>query len=332
MKRFSIPSLVLMALIILSVCGYQEFMQKPLMLNTESINYVVKPGMNIKTISRDLEQRGLMSQPAWMFQLYARATRKAASIKAGEYQLQSGITLPELLTQLVEGKVLLHAFTIVEGLTVQQLLNSLADNPDIVKTLHEPSVSSMANALGLDKNGEGLFLPETYRFPAGTTDIDFLKRAYQQMQQKLQQAWEQRAENLPYKTPYEALIMASIIEKETAAADERPDIAGVFVRRLQKGMRLQTDPTVIYGLGDQFDGNLRKKDLRHDTPYNTYTRFGLPPTPICLPSFESIEAALHPAEGDSLYFVATGENGRHVFSSNLNDHNKAVRRYQIKKK
>ncbi|MEC9411195.1 MAG: endolytic transglycosylase MltG, partial [Pseudomonadota bacterium] len=168
-------------------------------------------------------------------------------------------------------------------------------------------------------------------FPTDTTDIEFLARANKQMHEVLDNAWEYRAKDLPYTSPYEALIMASIIEKETAVADERPEIAGVFVRRLQKGMRLQTDPTVIYGIRKNFDGNLRKKDLTTDTLYNTYTRSGLPPTPICLPSRESINAALHPASGDSLYFVATGTDGRHIFSSNLADHNKAVRKYQLKK-
>ncbi len=180
-------------------------------------------------------------------------------------------------------------------------------------------------------HAEGWFLPETYYFPTGTTDVEFLHRAHQQMVEALDSVWKNKADNLPYKDPYEVLIMASIIEKETGIAEERPQIAGVFVRRLNKGMRLQTDPTVIYGLGDKFDGNLRRKDLRTDTPYNTYTRFGLPPTPIALASRESLEAAVHPADGKSLYFVATGQDGRHVFSSNLKDHNNAVRRYQLKR-
>ena len=182
------------------------------------------------------------------------------------------------------------------------------------------------------EHAEGLFLPETYYFPAGTSDIEFLKRAYKDMASQLEKAWGNRAEDLPYETPYEALIMASIIEKETGIAEERPEIAGVFVRRLNIDMLLQTDPTVIYGIGADYDGNIRRSDLRKDTPYNTYTRAGLPPTPIALPSQAAIEAALHPKAGNSLYFVATGSEGRHYFSKNLSEHNAAVRRYLAKLK
>jgi UPF0755 protein len=186
-------------------------------------------------------------------------------------------------------------------------------------------------ALELPSNhGEGEFSPETYHFTSGTTDTQILSRAHSLMITTLEEAWKNKAEDLPYKTPYEALIMASIIEKESGIAEERTQIAGVFVRRLELGMRLQTDPTVIYGLGTNFDGDLRRKDLTTDTPYNTYTRNGLPPTPIALPSKESIEAALHPQAGESLFFVATGHEGRHIFSDNLADHNKAVRQYQLK--
>jgi UPF0755 protein len=187
-------------------------------------------------------------------------------------------------------------------------------------------------AIGVSENHpEGLFFPDTYYFPNHTTDRDFLLRAYRMMQQKLAAAWGQRAENLPLQTPYEALILASIVEKETSAAQERAQIAGVFVRRLLKGMRLQTDPTVIYGLGEEFDGNIRRKDLRTDHPYNTYLRAGLPPTPIALPSQASIEAVLHPAAGKTLYFVARGD-GSHYFSTTLDEHNAAVRKYQLKPK
>jgi UPF0755 protein len=181
-----------------------------------------------------------------------------------------------------------------------------------------------------DSDPEGQFLPDTYLFPDETTDIQFLLRAFKASESYLSEKWSHRDENLPLKSPYEALILASIVEKETAKADERPTIAGVFIRRLNKGMRLQTDPTVIYGMGEQFDGNIRRRDLKADTPYNTYTRFGLPPTPIALPGRAAIDAVLHPASGKSLYFVAKGD-GSHQFSATLKEHNQAVRRYQLRK-
>lgn len=336
MKRFLlfkaiVPALIVAAISTFCLLQYQRFIDEPLQLDTPFI-FSVEPGSNLKTISEELEQQGLTSLPPVYLQLYGRITGQAHQIKAGEYRVEPETTLPQLLAQMVTGKVVVNTLTIVEGMTTRELIEAVHAHPKIVKTLDTVDQQSVMDALGKpDKNGEGWFLPETYHFPSGTTDIDFLKRAYQQMQSSLEQAWQSRDEGLPYKTPYEALIMASIIEKETGIAEERPQIAGVFVRRLEKGMRLQTDPTVIYGMGDKFDGNLRRKDLRTDTPHNTYTRSGLPPTPICLPSIESIEAALHPAEGDSLYFVATGKEGRHVFSATLREHNNAVRKYQLKK-
>lgn len=336
MKRFIIMKAIIPALILAAICSYglvqyQRFIDQSLQLDTPFI-FSVEPGSNLKTISEDLQQQGLTTMPPLYLQLYGRLTGQAHQIKAGEYRVEPETTLPQLLEQMVSGKVVMNALTIVEGMTARELIDAVHAHPKIVKTLETVDEKAVMAALGKpEKNGEGWFLPETYHFPSGTSDIDFLARAYQQMQLSLQQAWEQRDEDLPYETPYEALIMASIIEKETGIAEERPQIAGVFVRRLEKGMRLQTDPTVIYGMGDKFDGNLRRKDLRTDTPHNTYTRAGLPPTPICLPSIESIEAALHPAEGDSLYFVATGKEGRHVFSATLREHNNAVRKYQLKK-
>lgn len=334
MKRFIIMKAIIPALFLAAICSYglvqyQRFIDQPLQLDTPFI-FSVEAGSNLKTISEDLQQQGLTTMPPLYLQLYGRLTGQAHKIKAGEYRVEPETTLPQLLEQMVSGKVVMNALTIVEGMTTRELIDAVHAHPKIVKTLETIDEKAVMTALGEpEKNGEGWFLPETYHFPSGTSDIDFLERAYQQMQVSLQKAWAQRDENLPYETPYEALIMASIIEKETGIAEERPQIAGVFVRRLKKGMRLQTDPTVIYGMGDKFDGNLRRKDLRTDTPHNTYTRAGLPPTPICLPSIESIEAALHPAEGNSLYFVATGKEGRHVFSATLREHNNAVRKYQL---
>ncbi len=326
-----LPAFIVAVISTYALLEYQRFMQQPLTLDQTTV-YTVAPGSNLKAISQDLKKQGMSDMPPLYLQLYGRWTSQAHKIKAGEYSLSPGITLPALLDLLVSGKVVMNAFTIIEGMTAQEMLDALAQHPKITQTLSPLTLDTVMTELAEpDKAGEGWFLPETYHFPSGTSDIAFLKRAYAQMQQALDQAWAGREDDLPYKTPYEALIMASIIEKETAVADERPEIAGVFVRRLKKGMRLQTDPTVIYGLGNEFDGNLTRKHLRSDTPFNTYTRAGLPPTPICLPSIESIQAALHPAEGKTLYFVATGEDGRHVFSETLREHNNAVRRYQLKR-
>ncbi len=327
-----LPALLAAAICTYIVIQYNRFMTTSLTI-TEPMQFVVKPGSNLKRISDNLYERHITPILPIYIQLYGRANDLASKIQAGEYELLPSDTLPDVLNKLVSGKVIMNSMTIVEGMTAQTLIDIVAANPKITHTLEKPELSEVMTALGQpDAAGEGWFLPETYHFPTGTSDIQFLARANKQMQQVLDQAWEYRAKDLPYKSKYQALIMASIIEKETAVADERPEIAGVFVRRLEKGMRLQTDPTVIYGIKQNFDGNLRKKDLTTDTPYNTYTRSGLPPTPICLPSRESINAALHPAKGNSLYFVATGIDGRHIFSSNLADHNKAVRKYQLNKK
>jgi UPF0755 protein len=288
--------------------------------------------MNISRVSQQLTEKGLSDFPSFYLDLYARYLKKSNLIKAGEYQLNFGTTIPMFLEQVIGGKVVQYRYTVVEGLTSQQLIADIMNNDKLTVTLTDITTEQLLTKLNSPyPHIEGLFLPETYHFPAGMTDIDFLRRAYNHLQTYLIQQWQNRADNLPYQSPYDALIMASIIEKETGIAEERPQIAGVFVRRLHKGMRLQTDPTVIYGMGENFDGNIRRKDLRTDTPYNTYTRHGLPPTPIALASKESIYAALHPADGKSLYFVATGKEGRHYFSSTLTEHNKAVRKYQLKK-
>jgi UPF0755 protein len=236
-----------------------------------------------------------------------------------------------LLNKIVAGEVEQFFLTIVEGWTFRQMLAAVHQHPEIDKKLAELNDEEIMRTLNLPAvHPEGQFMPDTYHFPDGTTDIQFLKRGWKAMQDYLHAQWQQRDEGLPLKSPYEALILASIVEKETGLARERPEIAGVFVRRLQKGMKLQTDPTVIYGIGPQFDGNIRRKDLRKDTPYNTYTRYGLPPTPIALPGKAAIKATLHPADGNSLYFVAKGD-GSHQFSDTLDEHNRAVRRFQLGK-
>jgi UPF0755 protein len=273
---------------------------------------------------------GLMYQPYYLL-IEARRQGKESRIKAGEYEISPGTTPLQLLDQFVAGKVKQHALTLIEGWSFAQLLNAVKNNqilqqsPDLID-----GQSLMAILQNPDFSPEGQFFPDTYHFPRGTTDIQFLQRVYDKMQLVLAEEWEQRSENLPYQSPYEALIMASLIEKETALPEERGDVAGVFVRRLQRGMKLQTDPTVIYAMGDQYGGKLLRKDLDIDSPYNTYVYAGLPPTPIALAGRESLRAALHPEEGNTLYFVARGD-GSHQFSETLDEHNKAVARYILGK-
>src|SRR5690554_1958569 len=316
----------LVALVIWS--EYQRFLHQPVNLVEEDTIFTIYPGDNISKVSQRLYDSGLSPVPSIYLEIYARLLGTAPMIKAGEYRIQADATLPEVLQLFISGRVVQYSLTIVEGMTAQQLFDKIETHPKIQMTLNELTNETVREALSIENTlAEGWFLPETYHFPANTTDVQFLRRAYQKMQHQLDNAWQQMTEKLPYKSAYEVLIMASIIEKESAIPQERPEIAGVFLRRLDKGMRLQTDPTVIYGMGNSYEGNIRKKDLQTDTPYNTYTRFGLPPTPICLPSKESIEAAMNPAEGTSLYFVAGAENGGHVFSDTLEEHNRAVRNY-----
>jgi len=233
---------------------------------------------------------------------------------------------------LVSGAVIQHQLTIVEGWTFRQLMVAIKEHEAIRQTLEGLSDEEIMARLGKpDLHPEGQFAPDTYRFSRSTSDLEFLRRAHRILQDWLEQEWNQRAQSLPYQSPYEALTMASIIEKETGLESEREAIAGAFVRRLERKMRLQTDPTVIYGMGDRYNGNIRRADLRRDTRYNTYTRHGLPPTPIALPGLAALKAALHPASGSALYFVAKGD-GSHQFSDTLDEHLAAVRRYQLKRR
>ncbi|OYZ04253.1 MAG: aminodeoxychorismate lyase [Hydrogenophilales bacterium 16-64-46] len=258
----------------------------------------------------------------------ARLLGKGDSIKLGVYTLDRPLTPLQLLDTFERGEVSQVAVQFIEGRNLREVRAVLAAQPLLNQDSATLSEAELAQAIGAeDGRLEGRLFPDTYLFAPHSSDLDVLRRAYRLQQQKLQAAWETRAPGLPYRTPYEALIMASIVEKETGAAFERPTIAGVFINRLRLGMRLQTDPTVIYGLGERFDGNLRKVDLQRDTPYNTYTRSGLPPTPIAMPSEAAIRAALNPDKTDALYFVSRGD-GTHVFSSTLEAHNRAVNRYQ----
>ena len=261
---------------------------------------------------------------------YARATELASRLKAGEYVVEPGTTPLGLLDQLERGEVRQYKLTLVEGWSFREMMQIIAMHPAIRSTLSGDSIGAQAMAaIGKPElHPEGQFLPDTYQITRGTTDVALLKRAHAAMLAAMDEAWTQRAENIPIKTPEEMLILASIIEKETGVARERPQIAGVFSRRLKIGMKLQTDPTVIYGIGPSFDGNIRRKDLRTDTPYNTYTRYGLPPTPIAMPGKAALMAAVNPAPGNSLYFVSRGD-GSHQFSATLAEHNRAVARYQL---
>ena len=312
------------------IMDFQSFRDNPLHLPEQGSTLVVAPGTHLRGIARDLQQQGIVDKPLYLVAL-GRYLGLDARIKAGEFLVLAGTTPAQLLEQLSSGQVVQHSLTLIEGETFKDMMRRVAANSVLTHTLDDTGAEAVMSALG--EPGvypEGRFLPETYAFPRGTTDIDFLRRARQEMETYLQQAWEERADDLPLDSPYEALILASIVEKETGVAQERAQIAGVFVRRLRKGMKLQTDPTVIYGMGDSYDGDIRFRDLRTDTPYNTYTRSGLPPTPIAMPGKQAIYAALHPADGEALYFVARGD-GSHQFSSTLAEHNRAVDRYQRKR-
>ena len=309
---------------------YLLFLATPIEAGQYPVKIQVKPGTNFGHLANDLAERQLITNKRYLT-WYARSENLAQKIKAGRYAFHGAVTPEQLLAKIVAGDVEQFTLTVVEGWTFRQMISLLGKHPQIVHKLDGRSDDEIMTALNLSgQHPEGQFMPDTYHFPEATTDVQFLTRAWKAMQDYVQEQWENRSENLPLKTPYEAMVLASIVEKETGQADERPQIAGVFVRRLQKGMKLQTDPTVIYGMGENFDGNIRRKDLRTDTPYNTYTRYGLPPTPIALPGKAAIDAVLHPADGKSLYFVSKGD-GSHQFSDTLEAHNRAVRKYQLGK-
>jgi UPF0755 protein len=284
----------------------------------------VASGTPLRRVTTELGERGLLEHPV-LLDLYARLRGDATRIRAGEYQLSRGLTPLSLVEKLVSGQVFQHQLTIVEGWRFAELLSAVrADEAIRAGTLDGAGIMVELGEPGV--HPEGQFFPDTYFFPRGTTDIELLKTAHQALLEHLAKVWEARGADIQIRTPYEALILASIIEKETALPSERKLISGVFQQRLRRNMRLQTDPTVIYGLGDAFDGNLRRQDLDRDTPYNTYTRSGLPPTPIALPGNASLEAAVQPENSGALYFVATGRgDGSHYFSATLEEHERAVR-------
>jgi UPF0755 protein len=290
----------------------------------------IEKGETLARIAANLARRGWIEQPLYL-EIEARRQGIGGRLQAGLYEIDSGVSIRQILRDFVDGHVASFSVTFVEGTRFVDMRATLALAANLEQQL--PSLSDaqvMATFGGDSGHPEGRFFPSTYYYGDGDSDIDVLARAYRQMDEVLTALWNGRDPGLPYKDPFEALTMASIIEKETAGADERDVIAGVFVRRLQRNMKLQTDPTVIYGLGESFDGDLRRRDLDMDTPYNSYTRTGLPPTPIAMPGAASINAALHPADGNGLYFVAKGD-GTHHFSASLREHNRAVRMYQLGK-
>jgi UPF0755 protein len=305
-----------------------KWLQQPIAGLQERVTFEVPRGAHMRSVSATLHERGLLDQPdVWI--VWARLMRRDVALKAGEYELQPGLTPRGLLTLLSSGQVVLHSITFIEGSTFLDVRHALVANDAVRNESAERNDEEIMRALGEPGlHPEGQFFPDTYRFPRGTTDLELLTIAHRRMQDELRKAWEARAPDLPLASAYEALILASIVEKETALERERAQIAGVFVERLRRGMRLQTDPTVIYGMGLTYDGNIRRADLSRDTPYNTYTRPGLPPTPIAMPSLESLQAAVHPDVSGALFFVATGAgDGSHTFSKTLAEHNLAVKRF-----
>jgi UPF0755 protein len=293
----------------------------------QPLRFKVASGWRFTRVASELAAQGVLANPrAWV--LYARWSRLATAIKAGEYEIQPGTTPRELLTKMVNGQVLLHSFTIIDGWRVQDMLGAMRRNPDIISTLGD-GAQNLMDKFGLPGvDPEGQFLPETYRFVANTTDIDLLRQAHAALTKELEAAWMDRDPDVPLRDSHELLIMASIVEKESGLPQELGKIAGLYLHRLAIGMRLQADPTVIYGMGDRYEGDIRTVDLRTDGPYNTYTRVGLPPTPIALAGAAAIRAAARPEKTDAIYFVASAKgDGSHVFSPTLEKHNAAVASY-----
>ena len=322
--------IALTALLLGMVLGaeYRSFLNRPLVLPPEGIDLIIKSGSSYMSMVRQLNQRRI-SSTSWHWRLLQKLEPRL--IRAGEYHLEPGLLPRTWLDKLAAGDVIVHHFTIIEGWTFRQLRDALAAEPLLEATFADLSDEELMSVLGHpEQNPEGRFLPETYQFTRGDSDRELLERSWEAMESALADAWQTRREALPLDSPFELLILASIIEKETGLADERARIGGVFIRRLEKGMKLQTDPTVIYGLGASFDGDLRYRDLATDTPYNTYTRHGLPPGPIALAGKAALRAAANPAQGEELYFVAVGD-GSHHFSKTNEEHNRAVNRYQRKK-
>lgn len=323
-------ALIVLVLVGAAAGGAWYWMNRAIALPAERVEFIVAPGSTPRAMARAMTEAGI---PIWEegFAWLARLTEQDKRIKAGGYEARQGDTPRQLLDRLARGEMVQRQITLLEGWTYRQMREALRANPDIKQTLGDMSDEALLEKLGAThKSPEGLFFPDTYVFTPGTTDFDLLRRAYQHGQEVLQSIWAQRQPDLPLKSPYEALILASIVEKETGHGPERNRVSGVFVNRLKLGMMLQTDPTVIYGMGDRYQGRIRKADLQADTPWNTYTRTGLPPTPIAAAGRAALLAAVQPEQHNYLYFVSRG-NGTSEFSANLTDHNRNVARYILGK-
>ncbi len=321
-------SLLLLSTPVLLAGAMYWSLQQPLELGDAPGTVELPRGTSLDRLAVTIHERGWMSgADALALRIYGRLTGEASRMQAGEYLVEPGATPLTLLRQIVSGQVIQYRLTIVEGWTFQRVIEELGRHPAVEQTLFGMSDEEIMAELGYEgRHPEGRFYPSTYQFPRGTPDRRILQRAYRRMERRLDEIWARRKPDLPLDSAYEALILASIVERETGVPEERRRVAGVFTRRLEQGMRLQTDPTVIYGLEEELEDRLRTRHLRTDTPYNTYTRHGLPPTPIAMPGSAAIEAAVDPEPGDVLYFVSRGD-GSHHFSATLEEHNRAVRRY-----
>lgn len=330
MKKFSLIALSVLLAVALVAGGLAAYAwhwaSRAVEMNAERIQYTVPAGSGVRTIAQVMKDAGIDVNADGLVAL-ARYTGMDRQIKAGAYEARRGDSPRRLLERMAAGDMVQARLTLVEGWTYQRIRQALRESPAVRQTLDGVDDAELLERLGSQyPSPEGLFMPDTYVFVPGTTDFDILRQAYRAQQDFLQEQWEQRSAGLPLATPYEALILASIVEKETGRTEERARVAGVFTNRLQRGMLLQTDPTVIYGMGEKYDGRIRKRDLQTDTPWNTYTRAGLPPTPIASPGRASILAALHPESHAYYYFVARGD-GSSAFSANLREHNRAVSKY-----
>ncbi len=330
--KFTLWLVFTAALVVAAVVAgaYWWAIERPVTMHSNTIDYLIEPGSTPRGIARVLNDSGI-ELPANAFVIMARLSGLDKQLKAGAYEAKSGDSPWQIMQRMAQGDTTHVRLTFPEGWTFKQIRNALDNSSQVRHDSLELDDKQLLAKLGInDLSAEGLFYPDTYVFAPGSSDLDILRRAYSASQQILEQAWQQRSPDLPLKNPYEALILASIIEKETGHGLDRGKVAGVFINRLRNGMPLQTDPTVIYGMGEAYNGRIRKKDLERDTPWNTYTRNGLPPTPIASPGKAALEAALHPQEHKYLYFVARGD-GTSEFSTNLNAHNKAVRKFILKR-
>lgn len=330
-RRLFVFTLSLLFLAAVGITEIRKRWEAPLSIPQEGYYLMVAQGDSLRAVAEKLQRAGVLENPALVI-LYGRWTGADQKIRQGEYLLPENATAASMLELLQSGAVIQYQVTLPEGVTLAQALEILSLQEKLVHVLKGPGDPRIIELIKPHSIAEGFFFPDSYNYSRGATDWSILQRAHRAMTDVLAQEWRDRASPLPYETPYEALIMASIVERETGMPGERKQIAGVFVRRLQKGMRLQTDPTVIYGLGSRFDGNLLRKHLNDEgNPYNTYRHYGLPPSPIALPGRAAIHAALHPDDGSTLYFVARGDGG-HAFSSTLAEHNEAVRKYQLRRR